>query len=125
MKHYRYLIFKLYSWGKKRSSTPIANVIITLSFVHFIQLFTVYMIVLKLVPEISIFNNDVNKATLYISGVAFLLLNYFIFYNKKRWEGYIKEFGNENQEESKKGKLYVLGYLIGSILLFFLTLIIG
>ena len=58
MKFYRYLIYKMYNWGlKKKSDTPVANVVITLTFVHFVQLFTIYLILLKFFPQINIFNN--------------------------------------------------------------------
>ena len=51
-KFYRYLIYKLYSWGlKKKGDTPIANVIITLTFVHLVQLFTLYLIALYFLPS--------------------------------------------------------------------------
>lgn len=124
MKFYKYLIYKLYSWALRRENdTPVFNVIITLTFVHFVQLFTIYMVLLKYMPEISIFNVE-KKIYLYIFGVAFIVLNYFILYNKKRWETYLQEFKNESEKESRKGKIIVLGYLIGSILLFFITAII-
>lgn len=121
---YKYLIYKLYSWGlNKENDTPVFNVIITLAFVHFVQLFTIYMILLKYIPELSIFNIE-NKAYLYVFGTIFILLNYFLLYNKKRWESYLQKFKNESKNESRRGKIYVLAYLIGSILLFFITAII-
>jgi hypothetical protein len=122
MKCYRYLIYKLYSWGLiKGNDTPVFNVIITLTFINFVHLFTLYLIVLKFVPRISIFNLE-SKVYLYLFGLLFILLNYFLLYNKKRWEAYMKEFENEEERESKKGTFYVLCYLIGSIVLFFISL---
>ena len=54
---YRYIIYKLYSYGlKKNNDTPIANVIITLAFVHFIQLFILYNILLIFFPLIDIYS---------------------------------------------------------------------
>lgn len=121
MKFYKYLIYKLYSWGLKRENdTPVFNVIITLTFVHFVQLFTVYMVLLKYMPEISIFNMG-KKIYLYVFGVAFIVLNYFVLYNKKRWDSYLQEYKNESKNQSRKGKIVILSYLIGSILLFFIT----
>ena len=124
MQFYRYITYKLYSWAKKRpNDTPIANVVFTMSFVHLMHLFTLFVLLDKLLGWHFLITID--KQMLYIGLPIFFILYYFIFYNKKRWEGYIKVFGSESKEESKKGKLYVLGYLIGSILLFFLTLIIA
>ena len=114
----------MYSWSLKRNNdTPIFNVIITLAFVHFVHLFTVYMVILKFFPAISIFNLR-DKFYLYIFGVIFIIVNYLFLYNKKRWESYVEEFKNESENESRRGKIYVLAYLMGSILLFFITTII-
>ncbi len=124
MNFYSYVIYKLYSWAKRRpNDTPVANVILTLSFVHFVQIFAVFLIILKFVPTINIFNAG-QRMYLYVFGLLFILLNYLILYNKKRWEGYIVKFGNENKNQSRRGKLYVLGYLIGSIMFFFVSSII-
>ena len=119
IKHYRYLIYKLYSWGlKKKGDTPIANVIITLSFVHFVQMFTLYMIMLHFFPSISIFNK-VNKLYVGLFLIVLFVVHYFLLYNKKHWNEFVDEFRNESPQSSKKGMLLVLTYLIGSILLFF------
>ncbi|NLR82064.1 hypothetical protein [Chitinophaga eiseniae] len=45
-----------------------------------------------------------------------LIAHYFLFYNKKRWASYEKEFKDESSEESLRGKIKVLAYLIGSTL---------
>jgi hypothetical protein len=122
MKFYRYLIYKLYSWGlKKKSDTPVANVIITLTFVHFVQLFTIYLILLKFFPQINIFKT-VNGIYIGIILVVLGIIHYFLIYNKKRWELYLEEFNNEDITNSKRGNKLVLFYLIGSIALFFLLL---
>lgn len=119
---YRYLIYKLYSWGlKKPGDTPITNVIITLTFVHLVQLFTLYLIALRFFPSINIFAN-VDKLYIGIFFIAFCVLNYFLIYNKNRWASYMEEFKNESLKESKQGKLFVLAYLIGSIVIFFILL---
>ena len=122
MKFYRYLIYKMYNWGlKKKSDTPVANVVITLTFVHFVQLFTIYLILLKFFPQINIFNN-VDGLYVGIFLIITGIIHYFLIYNKKRWELYMEEFNNENIIESRRGNKLVLFYLIGSIVLFFLLL---
>ena len=124
MRFYRYVTYKLYSWAKKRpNATPIANVVFTMSFVHLMHLFTLFVVLNKLLGWHFLVTIDKNM--LYVILPVYFILYYFLFYNKKRWERYIKEFGNESKAERKKGKIYVLSYLIGSILLFFLTLIIA
>ncbi len=122
MRFYRYLIYKLYSWGlKKKSDTPVANVVITLTFVHFIQLFSIYLVLLKLFPQIILF---INVDELYV-GIFLIfigIIQYFLIYNKKKWELYVEEFNNEDIIKSERGNKIVLFYLIGSIVLFFLLL---
>ena len=119
MKFYRYLIYKMYNWGlKKKSDTPVANVVITLTFVHFVQLFTIYLILLKFFPQINIFNN-VDGLYVGIFLIIIGIIHYFLIYNKKRWELYMEEFNNEDITERKRGNRLVLFYLIGSIVLFF------
>ncbi len=124
IRFYRYIIYKLYSWSLRRpNDTPVANVIFTLSFVHSVQIFMFYMVILKFFPVINIFHIN-QKIYLFILGLVLIGVNYLIFYNKERWEAYLEEFRGESKEESCKGKIFVLSYLIGSILLFFLTTII-
>ena len=119
---YRYLIYKLYSWGlNKQGDTPVANVIITLTFVHYVQLFTLYMIVLRFIPSINIFSS-VDKRYVGLFLIILGVLHYFMIYNKKSWDGYLEEFKSETPQESKRGKWLVLGYLIGSIVLFFASM---
>lgn len=122
--NYRYLIYKLYTWAlKKKSNTPIANVIFTLSFVHFAQLLTVYSIGLRFIPTFKILSH---LTKIYVGGfmILFCIINYFLIYNKEKWNSYLEEFRNESTEQSKKGKILVLSYLIGSIVLFFITVIL-
>ncbi len=103
MRFYRYLIYKLYSWGlNKKSDTPVANVVITLTFVHFVQLFTIYLVLLKFFPRINIFNN-VGSVYVGIFLIIIGVMHYFLIYNKKRWETYLVEFKGEDAAKSKKG----------------------
>lgn len=119
---YQYTIYKLYSWGlKKKGDTPIANVIITLTFVHFVQLFTLYLIALHFIPSIDIFF-DVGEVHVGLFFIVFCIINYFLLYNKKRWMSYVEKYKNENEFDRKRGNYLVLVYLIGSIVLFFILL---
>jgi hypothetical protein len=121
MVNYRYLIYKLYSWGLKNGDTPVANVIITLSFVHYVQLFTVYMLLLKLFPGLNIYYR-ITPVFIFLILIVFGVFQFYLFYNKKRWAQYIDEYGNESKGSKRKGTIIVLAYLIGSILLFFVSL---
>ena len=119
---YRYLIYKLYSWAlKKKNDTPVFNVIITLTIVHFVQLLTIYCIVFKLFHIFNIFSKN-NSIYVAVFMLLFIMLNYFVLYNKQRWNNYMKEFEGERERDRLKGKIYVLVYLIGSIAIFFIVL---
>jgi hypothetical protein len=121
MKAYRYLIYKLYSWAlKKKNDTPVFNVIITITVMHYFQLLTIYCILFRAFHIFNIFSKN-NGLYVGLFMVLFIIFNYFILYNKKRWANYLCEFENEDERASFKGKIYVLSYLIGSILLFFFS----
>lgn len=122
MKSYRYIIYKLYTWAMRRSNdTPVFNVVVTLTAVHYFQLLILYCILLRFFNVYNIFTKD-NSLFVGLFSIAFIILNYFIFYNKKRWDNYIKEFAAETKEDSRRKGIYVLCYIIGSILLFFISL---
>lgn len=122
MRWYRYTIYKLYSWAlKKKSNTPIGDVVLTMSFIHYIHLLIVVMLINKLLFKVNFFFN-INKIYLFIFFILGLIIYYFLIYNKERWNKYIQEFNHETPQQSKRGKILVLTYLIGSILLFFLLL---
>lgn len=107
---------------KKVNDTPIANTILTLSFVHYLQLMTFYAILLKISNIINILR--INKLYVFMFLLLFFVFNYLLLYNKRNWLNYLQEFENESEKASKKGNIFVIGYLIGSILLFFITVIL-
>lgn len=123
MKYYRYLIYKLYSWGLiRKSDTPVGNVVITLVFVHYVQILSLYFILLKLFPQLSIFNNRygiVIPIFILVSLAAFI---YFTFCSNNKCESYFNEFKDESTQKRKRGSRLVLSFLIGSICFFFLLL---
>jgi len=122
MKFYRYLIYKLYNLSlKKNSDTPIANVLLTLTFVHFVQLFSLYLILLRIFPQVNIFKK-VDGIYIGLALIVIGIIHYFLIYSKIRWAKYIEEFKNEDSSKIKRGNKIVIAYLIGSIFLFFLLL---
>jgi hypothetical protein len=66
--------------------------------------------------------NHINKAYAFIGLIAYFMSFYFLVYNKKRWESYIEEFGNESEHQRNRGNRSVISYLIGSVSLFFICL---
>ena len=119
---YEYIIYKVYSWTlNKKGDTPIANTIITLALVHFFQLATLLIFIDQIiVPLPAIWN--LNKGVLGIGTLAYFVLFYFLVYKKKRWDAYVERYQNEDERQRTRGNRKVIAYLIGSILLFFISL---
>jgi len=116
---YRYLIYKIYSWtADKRGDTPIGNTILTLSLVH---LLTFLLFIDRMVTPLK-WMYKFNKTYLFIGLLVYFILFYFLIYNKKRWASYVEEFSSESEKERKLGNFIVIAFLIGSILLFFISL---
>jgi len=111
-KFYRYLIYRIYHFA---NDTPGLNVILTLSIVHFTQFLSLLTVVNRVFfPEINL-SPSLSKLEMYIFMPCLFFLHFILFYNKKKWKIYFKEFRNETKEERKRGFILVLSYLIGSI----------
>jgi Ca2+/Na+ antiporter len=107
-----------------KNSTPEESVVMTIMFLHFMQLATVTMLVTSVVPGIYNIINPGNK----IGVILFLFFFYFLIrrliYNKSKWVAYIKEFENESQLEKRKGFWIVFVFIVGTIFLFFLPILV-
>jgi len=119
---YKYIIYKVYSWtANKKGDTPVANTIFALGTAHFFQLLTILVFIDRIIVPLN-WIWDFSKTSLFIAAIIYFILFYFVIYNKDRWNGYIKEFSNEGEKDRKRGNTIVKAYLIGSILLFFISL---
>ena len=107
---YKYLIYKIYSWtANKKGDTPITNTLLTLGVMHAIQL----EIILLFIDRVIIPLNglwDVNKNYIFVGALLYFILLYFVLYNKHRWDSYVKEFGDENDNDRKKGNILVISF---------------
>ncbi|MCX6248022.1 MAG: hypothetical protein NTW10_09830 [Bacteroidetes bacterium] len=122
LKFYPYIIYKVYTWGNKGSyATPVLNVLIALTFVHYVQLLILQMILARIFPSLR-FLGKPDRLYLAVGLILFFVLHYFIFYNKNRWASYVERYKDETGKKKRVGSILVLSYLIGSILLFFLLL---
>jgi|GEM_PF-442704 len=111
-KFYRYLIYRIYHFS---NDTPGLNVILTLSVIHSAQILVIYMSIRRIFFDDCLPSILFSKYEDVIYVIFLFLLNYFLFYNKKKWKSYFKEFQNETEKERKRGFILVLSYLIGSI----------
>ncbi len=119
---YRYLIYKIYSWtANKKGDTPVVNTILALTTAHFFQLASLLILIDKLITPLP-WLLDINKKYLSIGAVVYIVCFYFAVYNKDRWAAYVEEFKNESPEQRRRGNILAICYLIGSILLFFITI---
>jgi glucan phosphoethanolaminetransferase (alkaline phosphatase superfamily) len=119
---YKYIIYKVYSWtANKKNDTPIANTILALGVAHFFQLLTVLLFIDRIITPLK-WVWGINKTYLFIAAIFYFISFYLVIYNKKRWDTYIKEYSNEPLKDRKRGNIMVIVYLIGSILMFFISL---
>jgi uncharacterized membrane protein len=119
------VIYKIYSWtAAKKGDTPIANTILTLAIVHFFQLLTFLLFIDQIVIPLKWLSPllKTQKGYLFLVVSIYFVAFYFLVYNKQRWDSYVDEFKNESEEQRRKGNIWVISYLIGSILLFFISL---
>ncbi len=103
-----------------KNSTPEESVVMTLMFLHFMQLLTVMMMVPGLyniiIPE--------NKIGLILLLFFFYFLIRKLIYNKSKWVSYLKKFENESPLEKRKGFWIVFMFIAGTIFLFFLPILV-
>jgi amino acid transporter len=119
---YKYLIYKIYSWtANKKGDTPVGNTILTLGVVHFFQLAIVLLFIDRIITPLK-WIYDINKSYLFGGAMIYFIVLYLLLYNKSKWNSYVQEFSGESEIERKRGNLWVLIFLVGSILLFFISL---
>ncbi len=120
---YDYILYKLYSWAKKRDNTPVATVVITLAVVHLFQFSTLINIIFYLTDFNFIrYFYEVDKILFLVFLIIWGAINYKVLYNQQKWDDLLIRFKNENPKNSRTGSIYVLLYLISSVLIFFLSL---
>lgn len=119
---YRYVIYRFYTWRlNRKDDTPVLTVILGMSFIHLLQMFMLFALIAKIYdPIIVVFKQQ--KGFVYSFLLVFALSYFFIFYNKKRWQGYIEEFKDETSNERKHNGKKVWLFTVGFIFLFFLVI---
>jgi hypothetical protein len=121
MNSYRYLYYKLYCiWLKKKDEPENAaiNAVITLTFLLYVNLFSIPLLVMAIykkdfinLPEINL-NRSVWLSVILI-GTG--ILNYFSLARKRQHDKIFEEFKMESKGKSKKGIIYTLLYLTISL----------
>ena len=121
-KFYRYLIYSMTKHYSKNSDS-LFNAILMLSLVHCIQLLTL-LFTISFFTEFSIPSIFGSKTVFYPITAIFVILNFLVFYDKKKVKMYFDEFENMDVNYKKRFNLFVILYTLGSVLYFFIQLII-
>lgn len=95
--------------------------LITLAFVHMIQLIMIPVLIWLFKPSFKPFA-QFSKYEMTVGFVGFYLLYYFLVYNRIKWREYLSEFENEDQRIRSKGTVLVKLFTIGSVVVFFILL---
>ena len=123
LKFYRYVIYRVYSFFKKKDDTPIADVVFAMIVIHSFQIITVALFVCL---KFGLKWNYIQKGNpiFYLIILAICLLYYLIVFYNGKWKGWIKEFRKESIEERRRNGIRVWLFCWGSIVLFFISIFI-
>ena len=117
------MIYRLYSWRlKEKDDTPSTTVELLMCIPHYMQILTIYLYLTYFFPTLK--NNSLNKWQVMFIALGFQFLYHLLIYNKKRWTSYINDFENETSEQRRRRTMFIYLYILGSILLFFISLFI-
>ncbi len=125
MKFYRYIFYKVYNAYKR---SPISdnlnewNATLVMAGILFMNINTCLTIMDIIVGKPILLPS--NRFVYALYALILLSVHYIIFIYKKRFLDIEKEFSGETKEQCKRGNRYVLLYIVGSIVLFFLVDII-
>ena len=119
-KFYRYLIYSMTKHYSKNSDS-LFKVIMMVSMVHGLQFLTLISI-LSFVFEISFPSIFDSKIVFYPIAIIFLGLNFLVFYDKNKVKLYFDEFEQSETKYKKRLNFFVILYVFGSVILFFVHL---
>ena len=116
MNFYYYLFYKIYRFTQKLGRDDVAfSATVGLTFLLGLNLIVISF---KLFPAtVKSLNEYQYKIPLLIVSGAILIINYFLFVFKKRYEDIEKQFINESKRKKRIGNFIVIAYVIISLLL--------
>lgn len=119
---YMYLIYRLHDFFAKKDTTPIGDTVLVMSIIHFLQALTIFLYLnLLLGFKLSYFPKNI---FFYAISVIYFLIYYFLVFHNGKWKNWAKEFKKESAEERRRNGLRVWFFCWGSVVFFFLSLII-
>lgn len=119
-KFYKYIIYRLYTWRvEKDDNTPGTTVESLMCITHYLQMLTVYAILIRFFPE---FKLNLDKLRLLLIALAFQVLYHIFVYGKDKWKKYENIFKDETPSQRQRGTIFVYSYMIISTIVFFIML---
>jgi len=119
--YYRIYVWNLGMWGE--SDLPHLNAILGVSFLMFLNLLTLFFTVKPLIDCQPCLTSSADE---YIMGGVFLILvlvNYLLLVRDGKYVKIAEEFKKESPAQKRKGIIFVWFYIIGSFILYPLTIL--
>jgi hypothetical protein len=110
-----YRLFDMHSRGEDQITGAFLAVI-TISIVFWLYLFSI-IVLLKKIDVIPFFLNKTETIAL---GIFIIILDYFLFMHKKKYEKIIQIFKDESNNERRRRRLFALLYVLLSVVIFVL-----
>ena len=122
MKFFEYIFYRLNWWNRKIVKGNLVHDILGISFFHVLNIYSIADLIYILLFTNSDFE-PFFKYTRIICLVPFLFNSYY-FLNNKYYESIIEKFDKISNEERKRNDLYLIIYMILSVVFIFLLGII-
>lgn len=119
IKIYIFFFFKFYKWAKGRDNTPIATVVLTISFLIFLWVINLF---LWLTIVLRLFHMHLNvkaidyKFWLFVVLIGSAVLQYIFFVRSKKWVDYRVVFENLKPKSRRKLNIIFWIFLAGGFL---------
>lgn len=128
IRFYMYVIYRLYDFFSKKDTTPIGDTVIVMSVIHFIQVCTLFLYIdilldTDILPDLKMLFTPKTLSS-YLVIFFIYILYYFIVFHNGKWKEWAEQFKKETHEDRKKNGMKVWLFCWGSIILFFISLLI-
>jgi len=120
--YYRIYIWNLGMWGE--SDLPHLNALIGVSFLIFVNLTMILIVIEAMINSQFLFELPNSE---YYAGAFFLvlvLMNYFLLARNGKYLKIVEEFKKESIAQKRKGIAFVWFYIVGSFILYPLTILL-
>lgn len=119
---YKYVYYRIYSWNLNqwgKSDLPEYNAMIGLALTILINILSVPTVIEAITGYRMFDFPAISKGSLVIGLLIYGSLHYFALYHNGKYKKIIKEFESESEAQRKRGTIWVLVYLVGSVVILF------